>query len=176
MGRQRPFHPEWAKDRPGTLNCNIHMDPKASAPDGGTGWPGIQEDLLRADRAARRVRRDFDYSLRLVHAKSGFSVIVSDSHQGNWFHVRWFLNQIPQRTVSLNSEWDEEYMAFRLVDELWEDVVEYIASAVTNMAALWPQCPRHPHALTLDFDETTEWRCRDDKLIYAPVGSLEYLK
>jgi hypothetical protein len=140
-------------------------------------WPGMQGDYLRAERSARRVRRDFDYSLTSIDARSSFVIESVRNHEERWFRVQWSLNQTSLRAVTFANDYDEELIAFALIDELWEDIVEYISAVRSGMAVLWPQCPRHPHALTLAFEDgKAEWRCREDPLVFSPVGSLEYLR
>jgi hypothetical protein len=109
---------------------------------------------------------------RAVHALRSKS---AEELEYNYFYLSWILNEKFRAIASLNSELDEELMAFTLVDELWEAIVEYISRVVSGMAMSWPQCPRHPHALTLVCEEQAQWQCRDDPLIFSPVGSLEYL-
>jgi len=139
-------------------------------------WPGVKSDYLRVQRAARRVKKDFDIGMRSIDAQSlSFEIDLARHDDDNWFHVLWRLNGVPGRIIAVGASCDEEFMTFQLADELSEKITEHIALVSPRVAMHWPPCPRHPHALSLVFDDTAFWQCRDDADIRALVGALESL-
>ena len=139
---------------------------------------------------ARRVFRDVEATTDLVPT---WEVVVHEDetvwpglpYPGTggvaWLNPDGDTHELPRRPLDFPEVWletphthrqlpdltDEDEAISHLADELQDDVIEEVHGA-------WPQCPRHPHPLSVgDTDDgRPAWVCPDAPDVTVPIGEL----